>query len=93
MSKIRIGIAGANGAFGSKHMDAISTIEDAEITAVMATSMAKADSAADRLVCRIGLMILTPFWHVMIWMPSFWQHRHNFMQHKGWPRWMLANMC
>ena len=49
MSKIRIGIAGANGAFGSKHMDAISTIEDAQITAVMATSMAKADSAADRL--------------------------------------------
>lgn len=49
MNKIRIGIAGANGAFGSKHMDAISTIEDAQITAVMATSMAKADSAADRL--------------------------------------------
>ena len=48
MNKIRIGIAGANGAFGSKHMDAISTIEDAQITAVMATSMAKADSAADR---------------------------------------------
>ena len=47
MSKIRVGIAGANGAFGSKHMDAISAIEDAEITAVMATSMAKADSAAD----------------------------------------------
>lgn len=49
MNKIRIGIAGANGAFGSKHMDAISTIEDAQITAVMATSMAKADSAANRL--------------------------------------------
>ena len=47
MGKIRVGIAGANGAFGSKHMDAISAIEDAEITAVMATSMAKADSAAD----------------------------------------------
>jgi 2-hydroxy-4-carboxymuconate semialdehyde hemiacetal dehydrogenase len=47
MSKIRVGIAGANGAFGSKHMDAIRAIEDAEITAVMATSMAKADSAAD----------------------------------------------
>ena len=47
MSKIRVGIAGANGAFGSKHMDAIRAIEDAEISAVMATSMAKADSAAD----------------------------------------------
>ena len=47
MGKIRVGIAGANGAFGSKHMDAISAIEDAEVTAVMATSMAKADSAAD----------------------------------------------
>ena len=49
MRKVRVGIAGANGAFGSKHMDAISAIEDAKISAVMATSMAKADKAADRL--------------------------------------------
>jgi len=47
MSKVRIGVAGANGAFGSKHMDAISAIEDAQITAVMATSMDKANNAAD----------------------------------------------
>ena len=61
MSKIRIGIAGANGAFGSKHMDAISTIEDAQITAVMATSMAKADSVADRLGVPHRFDDLTPF--------------------------------
>ena len=39
MSKIRVGIAGANGAFGSKHMDAISAIEDAEVTAVTETPL------------------------------------------------------
>ena len=42
MTKIKIGVAGANGAFGTKHLEALSAIQDAEITAVMATSMEKA---------------------------------------------------
>ena len=48
MSKIRIGVAGANGAFGSKHLDALSAIEGAETVAVMATSMEKANGVADQ---------------------------------------------
>ena len=48
MSKIRIGVAGANGAFGSKHLEALSAIEGAETVAVMATSMDKANGVADQ---------------------------------------------
>lgn len=48
MSKIRIGVAGANGAFGSKHLEALSAIEEAETVAVMATSMEKANGVADQ---------------------------------------------
>ena len=46
--KIRVGVAGANGAFGTKHLEALAHIEQAEITAVMATSMEKANGAADQ---------------------------------------------
>lgn len=49
MTKIRIGVAGANGAFGMKHLDALSQIEYAEISAVMATSMEKANKVADAI--------------------------------------------
>ena len=48
MGKIRIGVAGANGAFGTKHLEALAAINEAEIAAVMATSMAKAQPMADR---------------------------------------------
>ena len=48
MSKIRIGVAGANGAFGSKHLEALSQIDEAETVAVMATSMDKANGVADK---------------------------------------------
>lgn len=48
MSKPRIAVAGANGAFGTKHLEALAEIEDAEVTAVMATSMEKADGIADK---------------------------------------------
>lgn len=47
MAKIRIGVAGANGAFGTKHLEALSVIADAEITAVMATSMEKANKSGE----------------------------------------------
>lgn len=47
MTKIRVGVAGANGAFGTKHLEALSAINEAEISAVMATSMAKADKVGD----------------------------------------------
>ena len=47
MGKIRVGVAGANGAFGTKHLEALSVIEDVEITAVMATSMEKANKSGD----------------------------------------------
>jgi len=47
MGKIRIGVAGANGAFGTKHLEALAAIDEADITAVMATSMAKADASGD----------------------------------------------
>ena len=47
MKKIRIGVAGANGAFGTKHLEALSAIEHAEITAVMATSLEKANKSGD----------------------------------------------
>lgn len=48
MSKIRLAVAGANGAFGVKHLEALSQIEEVDIIAVMATTMAKADSVADQ---------------------------------------------
>lgn len=48
MTKIRIGVAGANGAFGTKHLEALAQIDAAEITAVMATTMEKADGVGDR---------------------------------------------
>lgn len=48
MTKIRVGVAGANGAFGTKHLEALSQIDSVEISAVMATSMAKADGVADK---------------------------------------------
>ena len=38
MRKIRLGVAGASGAFGTKHLEALTQIETAEITAVMAPS-------------------------------------------------------
>ena len=47
MSKVRIGVAGANGAFGSKHLDALAQIDEVEILAVMATTLNKADGIAD----------------------------------------------
>ena len=47
MSKVRIGVAGANGAFGSKHLDALAQIDEVEIVAAMATTLDKADSVAD----------------------------------------------
>ena len=48
MSKPRIAVAGANGAFGTKHLEALAQIEDADVTAVMATSMDKANGIADK---------------------------------------------
>ncbi len=48
MSKVRIGVAGANGAFGSKHLDALAQIDEVEIVAVMATTLDKANGVADK---------------------------------------------
>ena len=48
MGKLRLGVAGANGAFGTKHLDALAAIENAEVAAVMATSLEKADAVADK---------------------------------------------
>ena len=48
MGKLRLGIAGANGAFGTKHLDALAAIENADVAAVMATSLEKADAVADK---------------------------------------------
>ena len=44
MTKIRIGVAGAAGAFGTKHLEALSQIDEAVISAVMTT---KADQAKE----------------------------------------------
>ena len=46
MRKIRLGVAGASGAFGTKHLEALTQIETAEITSVMAPSQDKARDAA-----------------------------------------------
>ena len=46
MRKIRLGVAGASGAFGTKHLEALTQIETAKITAVMAPSQDKARDAA-----------------------------------------------
>ena len=46
MGKLRLGVAGSNGAFGTKHLDALAAIENADIAAVMATSLEKADAVA-----------------------------------------------
>ena len=48
MNKVRIGVAGANGAFGSKHLDALSQIDNAEIVAAMATTREKVNGVADK---------------------------------------------
>lgn len=48
MKKVRIGVAGANGAFGSKHLDALSQIDNVEIVATMATTLEKANGVADK---------------------------------------------
>jgi 2-hydroxy-4-carboxymuconate semialdehyde hemiacetal dehydrogenase len=48
MNKVRIGVAGANGAFGSKHLDALSQIDNVEIVAAMATTLDKANGVADK---------------------------------------------
>ena len=48
MDKLRLGVAGANGAFATKHLDALAAIENADIAAVMATSLEKADTVADK---------------------------------------------
>ena len=48
MKKVRIGVAGANGAFGSKHLDALSQIDNIEIVAAMATTLDKANGVADK---------------------------------------------
>ena len=48
MSKVRIGVAGANGAFGSKHLDALAQIDEVEIVAAMATTLDKANGVADK---------------------------------------------
>ena len=48
MNKIRIGVAGANGAFGTKHLEALMNIPEAQVTAVMATSMDKANASGDQ---------------------------------------------
>lgn len=48
MKKVRIGVAGANGAFGSKHLDALSQIDNVEIVAAMATTPDKANGVADQ---------------------------------------------
>jgi 2-hydroxy-4-carboxymuconate semialdehyde hemiacetal dehydrogenase len=48
MNKVRIGVAGANGAFGSKHLDALSQIDTVEIVAAMATTLEKANTVADQ---------------------------------------------
>lgn len=48
MTKIRIGVAGANGAFGTKHLEALMMIDEAEVTAVMATTMDKANASGDQ---------------------------------------------
>ena len=48
MNKVRIGVAGANGAFGSKHLDALSQIDNVEIVAAMATTLEKTNGVADK---------------------------------------------
>ena len=48
MTKIRVGVAGAAGAFGTKHLEALSHIEDAVISAVMTTKAAQAREVADQ---------------------------------------------
>jgi 2-hydroxy-4-carboxymuconate semialdehyde hemiacetal dehydrogenase len=48
MNKVRIGVAGANGAFGSKHLDALTQIDNVEIVAAMATTLEKANGVADK---------------------------------------------
>ena len=53
MDKIRIGVAGANGAFGTKHLEALASIDAADVTAVMATSMDKANRSADQFGVRL----------------------------------------
>ena len=47
MSRLKIGVAGANGAFGTKHLEALSQISEVDVHAVMATTMAKANDVAD----------------------------------------------
>lgn len=50
MTIVRVGVAGANGAFGSKHLEALAEIDNVQIVAVMATTIEKANRVADKYV-------------------------------------------
>ena len=59
MDKIRIGVAGATERL-AQNISALTSIDAADVTAVMATSMEKASRSADQPVSSSGLMIMTP---------------------------------
>ena len=54
MTKIRIGVAGASGAFGTKHLQALSAISEVEVVAVMERDPAKADKLVAAGAARFG---------------------------------------
>ena len=54
MTKIRVGIAGAAGAFGKKHLEALQQIDEVEIIAVMERQRHKADAIIDAGHARYG---------------------------------------
>ena len=54
MTKIRIGVAGASGAFGTKHLQALAAISEAEVVAVMERDPAKAAKLVEAGHARFG---------------------------------------
>ena len=52
---MKICVAGAYGAFGLKHLDALKNIEDIEVTSVMGPNKAKIESLAEELTQELPL--------------------------------------
>ena len=55
---VKIGVAGAYGAFGLKHLDALAAIPDAEVTAIFGPNKDKIEALAAEHGVAKGVLIL-----------------------------------
>ena len=76
---MKICVAGAYGAFGNKHLEALDAIEGVSVTSVMGPSLSKVEALAMHPPhCKTVLA-------EMMSTPLFWQRRRKCMQNKQSP--------